>query len=65
MQVLGDRLEAEVATAEDAGWRNDTLDAECFAFLAVRSLRKTPLTYPKTTRAPAPTLGGVFYRAPV
>ncbi len=65
MATLRDRLEAEVATAEDAGWRDDVLDAECFAFLGVRSLKKLPLTYPKTTRVSAPTLGGVFSRAPV
>ena len=65
MSVLRDRLEAEVAIAEDAGWRGDSLDAACFAFLAVRSLKKMPLTYPKTTRTPAPTRGGVYHRAPV
>ncbi len=65
MDMLGAKLEAEVATAEKAGWRADVLDAECCAFLAVRSLRKLPLTYPRTTRVSAPMLGGVFYRAPV
>lgn len=65
MATLCDRLEADIATPEDAGWRSDTLNAECAAFLAVRSLKRAPLTYPKTTRAPTPTLGGVFHRAPV
>ncbi len=65
MAMLGDRLEAEIATAEDAGWRGDFLAAESFAFLAVRSLKKLPLTYLKTTRAPAPVRGGVYHRAPV
>lgn len=65
MQTLNERLEAEIATADEAGWRSEAVAAECFAFLAVRSLKKLPLTYPKTTRVPLPTLGGVFHRAPV
>ena len=65
MAALGDVLEAPVKTAEDAGWRGDDLEAECFAYLAVRSLKKLPMSFPKTTRVPAPTLGGVYYRAPV
>ncbi len=65
METLRERLEAKVATATEASWRSDYLDAECFAFLAVRSLKKLPLTYPKTTRVSAPTLGGVYFRAPV
>ncbi|MEZ5892842.1 MAG: anhydro-N-acetylmuramic acid kinase [Parvularculaceae bacterium] len=65
MKALKERLEAEVVTAEDAGWRGDDLEAECFAYLAVRSLKKLPLSYPKTTRVPAPMKGGVYHRAPV
>lgn len=65
MQALRERLEAEVVTAEDAGWRGDDLEAECFAYLAVRSLKKLPISYPKTTRVPRPMTGGVFHRAPV
>ncbi|PQA88993.1 anhydro-N-acetylmuramic acid kinase [Hyphococcus luteus] len=65
MTALRERLEAEVVTAEDAGWRGDDLEAECFAYLAVRSLKKLPISYPKTTRVPRPMTGGVFHRAPV
>ncbi len=65
MQALRERLEAKVVSAEDAGWRGDDLEAECFAYLAVRNLRKLPISYPKTTRVPRPMTGGVFHRAPV
>lgn len=65
MEALGKALDAPILTAEDAGWRGDDLEAECFAYLAVRSLRKLPLSYPKTTRVPAPAHGGVFHRSPV
>lgn len=65
MQALSDRLETDVVPAEEAGWRGDDLEAECFAYLAVRSLKKLPLSFPGTTRVPQPTRGGVFHRSPV
>ncbi len=65
MEALSKALDAPVASAEDVGWRGDDLEAECFAYLAVRSLRKLPLSFPRTTRVPRPMLGGVFHRAPV
>ena len=65
MKALRERLEAEVVSAEDAGWRGDDLEAECFAYLAVRNLKKLPISYPKTTHVPRPMTGGVYHRAPV
>jgi anhydro-N-acetylmuramic acid kinase len=40
------------------GWDGDALEAQAFAFLAVRSLRGLPLTFPTTTGAPRPLSGG-------
>jgi anhydro-N-acetylmuramic acid kinase len=65
MKALGNALDAKVNTAESVGWRGDVLEAECFAYLAVRSLRKLPISFPRTTRAPRPLRGGVYHRAPV
>ena len=65
MLALSEMLTGEVLLAEEAGWRGDDLEAECFGYLAVRSLRKLPLSFPKTTRVPRPLLGGVFHRAPI
>ncbi len=65
MEALKKAIEAGVRDAESVGWRGDFLEAECFAYLAVRSLRKLPLSYPKTTRLPRPMPGGVYHRAPL
>ncbi len=65
LQALTKALGGAVRTAEEVDWRGDDLEAECFAYLAVRSLRKLPLSYPRTTRVPRPMRGGVFHRAPV
>ncbi|MEX0645157.1 MAG: anhydro-N-acetylmuramic acid kinase [Parvularculaceae bacterium] len=62
MEALETALSASVLSAEAAGWRGDTLDAECIAYLSVRSLKKLPLSFPRTTRVPRPTTGGVLRR---
>jgi anhydro-N-acetylmuramic acid kinase len=60
MRMLAERLApAQVATAASIGWSADALEAQAFAYLAVRSLRGLPLTFPTTTGVAAPTLGGV------
>lgn len=61
MKMLGARLApATVETADAAGWNADALEAQAFAFLAVRSLRGLPLTFPTTTGVTAPMAGGVL-----
>ncbi|MBT9369701.1 anhydro-N-acetylmuramic acid kinase [Rhizobium sp. CSW-27] len=58
MQMLRARAHVEVQPAEDLGWRGDAVEAECFAFLAVRVLRGLPISFPATTGAPQPMTGG-------
>ena len=48
--------------AADLGWSADFLEAEAFAFLAARSRRGLPLTFPGTTGVAAPTAGGSLVR---
>jgi anhydro-N-acetylmuramic acid kinase len=63
MRMLAERLgPAVVETAETVRWSIDALEAQAFAFLAVRSLKGLPLTFPATTGAPAPLAGGVLAR---
>ncbi|MCG8442987.1 MAG: anhydro-N-acetylmuramic acid kinase [Caulobacterales bacterium] len=62
MRELRARLPCGVLTADDAGWRVDTLEAELMAYLAVRSLYELPITFPGTTGAPRPLTGGVLAR---
>ena len=58
MEMLKARAGVEAAPAETVGWRGDAIEAECFAFLAVRVLRGLPISFPTTTGAPHPLLGG-------
>ncbi len=61
MQMLRLRLApANVRTADDVGWSADAMEAQAFAFLAARSLKGLPLSYPATTGVPMPMTGGVL-----
>src|SRR5882757_3173467 len=63
MGMLKARLApAKVETAGAVGWSADALEAQAFAYLAVRSLKGLPLTYPTTTGVPRPMPGGVLVR---
>jgi len=56
--ALRTQARVEPVMAEAVGWRGDAIEAECFAFLAVRALRGLPISYPKTTGVPGPMTGG-------
>lgn len=49
-----------VKTAEDCGFNGDSMEAEAWAYLAVRSLRGLPITFPGTTGVATPITGGVI-----
>ncbi len=58
MEMLKTRAGVEAVPAETVGWRGDAIEAECFAFLAVRVLRGLPISFPSTTGVPEPMTGG-------
>jgi len=63
MAALAERLDAPVAPVEAVGWDGDALEAQAFAYLAVRSLRGLPLSLPTTTGVSRPLTGGRLHRA--
>jgi anhydro-N-acetylmuramic acid kinase len=62
MKMLAEHAAVEVVTAESVGWRGDAVEAELFAFLAVRTLRGLPISFPSTTGVPEPMTGGKIAR---
>lgn len=61
MQMLGERVApASVMRGADLGWSGDAVEAQAFAYMAVRSLKWLPLTFPGTTGVAAPLTGGVL-----
>lgn len=62
MTRLAARVENAVVPIEALGLNGDAIEAEAWAYLAVRSLNGLPLTFPGTTGVPGPTTGGVVAR---
>lgn len=58
MADLAARLSCAVAPVEDVGLDGDMLEAQAFAYLAVRSARGLPISAPAITGVSAPLTGG-------
>ncbi len=57
---LMQRLPCGLISAEALGWSSDAMEAQAFAYLAVRRLRNLPITFPTTTGIRMPLPGGVI-----
>ncbi len=53
-----------IETADEKGWNSKALEAQIFAYLAVRSLQGKPISLPKTTHVPTPLTGGEIHLPP-
>ncbi len=61
MAMLAEKLApASVRRGDALGWMGDAIEAQAFAYLAVRSLKGLPLTFPGTTGVAQPLAGGVL-----
>ena len=60
MRDLRNLLQVSVMSAEDVGLDGDAMEAEAWAYLAVRCLKRLPITFPGTTGAPRPLSGGLI-----
>ena len=62
MQALEHYAKAPVINIDALGYKGDFIEAQAFAFLAVRALKGLPLTLPSTTGVEKPVSGGAFCR---
>lgn len=63
MTMLAGYVHTAVVPVEALGYDGDAIEAEAWAYLAVRSLDRRPITYPGTTGVRVPMTGGVLSRA--
>lgn len=61
MRWLAAQTGAKVKSVDELGWCGDALEAEAFAYLAVRSALGLPLSLPATTACPRPMTGGQLH----
>lgn len=62
MAALRRILDCPVEPVEAVGWSGDAIEAQAFAYLAVRSVYGLPLSLPSTTGVSEPMTGGVVHR---
>jgi len=60
ISMLQARIGLPMTSASDVGWQADAIEAQAFAYLAVRTLKGLPLTFPTTTGVPTAVTGGVI-----
>ncbi len=60
LRIGAEKLGARVIVTEDAGFNGDATEAEAWAYLAVRSMKGLPLTFPATTGCREALTGGVL-----
>jgi len=63
MSMLAANVQNAVVPAEGIGLNGDVIEAEAWAYMAVRSIEGLPITFPETTGVAAPMTGGVLVRA--
>ncbi|WP_198534082.1 anhydro-N-acetylmuramic acid kinase [Aquidulcibacter paucihalophilus] len=60
MRMIGESSGHLPTKTEDFGWNGDAIEAQGFAYMAVRRLKSLPITFPGTTGAPTPLIGGII-----
>lgn len=60
MRMIADRTGLDPQPTEAFGWNGDAIEAQGFAFMAVRCLRGYPITFPDTTGVSKPMVTGVI-----
>ena len=60
-RFLNKKFKDIVFDAEDMGWEGDSIEAQAFAYLAVRCYLGLNITFPETTGVSFPLSGGVIY----
>lgn len=61
MAMLAARTGTEVRAVDELGWDGDALEAQGFAYMAVRRLADKAISFPGTTGAPRAMTGGVLF----
>ena len=64
VEAIRTRARVTPVPAEEVGWRGDAIEAECFAYLAVRATKHLPISYPNTTGVADAMTGGRYARWP-
>ena len=59
LQKILKSKEIKIVNIENYGFNGDMVEAQMFGYLAIRSIKKLPLSLPSTTGVKTPTTGGI------
>mgnify|MGYP001806520766 CR=1 FL=1 len=62
LAMIAERTGMTPEPVDALGWNGDAVEAEGFAYMAARTLKGLPISFPGTTGVPTPTVGGVIHR---
>jgi anhydro-N-acetylmuramic acid kinase len=62
MQRIAEASGVNTLSVDTLGWNGDAMEAEGFAYMAVRSLLNEPISFPTTTGCSTPVTGGVHIK---
>ncbi len=62
MQRIAEVTGITTMSVDILGWNGDAMEAEGFAYMAVRSLLGEPISFPTTTGCQTPTIGGAHIK---
>ncbi|MCP3733329.1 anhydro-N-acetylmuramic acid kinase [Sphingomonas sp. RP10(2022)] len=62
LRMIAERTGLVPEPSDALGWNGDAMEAEGFAYMAVRTLNGLPISFPGTTGVPAPLPGGIVSR---
>lgn len=62
LRMIEQRTGLTPEPVDNFGWDGDAVEAEGFAYMAVRTLKGLPISFPGTTGVPQPLAGGVVHR---
>ena len=61
MQKVIKSQNIKITNIDNYGFNGDMVEAQMFGYLAVRSIKKLPLSLPSTTGVKKPKTGGIMY----
>lgn len=64
LRMIAERTGLTPEPSESLAWNGDAVEAEGFAYMAVRHLKGLPISFSGTTGVPVPMTGGRLARAP-
>ena len=62
IKKIKNKLSHRVLLIDDYGINGDFIESQAFAYLAIRSFLKLPISFPETTGCKEPSTGGVLVK---